>query len=107
MLENIMALLAGLTGLGAFISAFVNVLKVFRVVKDGSAEKWLNGFNLVAFVAVTVVYFMNIQVNWLQIDGILILATTFLGLILQLFATQQTYQVTKDRIPLIGYSYSD
>ena len=105
MTENVLALLAGLAGLGGLISVLVNVLKLLGVAHDGTAERWVQGLNLVAFVAVSVVYFLNVQVDWAWVDSILVFATTFLGFIVQLLGSKATYSVVKG-MPIIGYSYS-
>lgn len=105
MLEEIMLLLAGLAGLGGLISILVNLLKVVGVVKDGTSEQWVQGFNLIAFIAVAVVYFMKVQVDWAQVDGWLAMLATFLGFVAQLFGSKVTYAVTKGA-PIIGFSYS-
>lgn len=105
MLEEIMLLLAGLAGLGGLISVLVNLLKAIGVVKDGTSEQWVQGFNLIAFVAVAVVYFTKVQVDWAQVNGWLSVLATFIGFIVQLFGSKVTYAVTKGT-PLIGFSYS-
>ena len=106
MLEEIMLLLAGLAGLGGLISVLVNLLKAIGVVKDGTSERWVQGFNLLAFVAVAIVYFTKIQVDWAQIDGWLSVLATFIGFVVQLFGSKVTYVVTKGA-PVIGFSYSN
>ena len=105
MLEDILRLLAGLAGLGGLISVLVNLLKAIGVIKDGTSERWVQGFNLVAFIAVAVVYFMKVQVDWAQIDGWLGVLATFIGFVVQLFGSKVTYAVTRGA-PVIGFSYS-
>ena len=105
MLEEIMLLLAGLAGLGGLISVLVNLLKAIGVIKDGTSERWVQGFNLIAFIAVAVVYFTKVQVDWAQVDGWLAMLATFLGFVAQLFGSKVTYAVTKGA-PIIGFSYS-
>ena len=106
MLEEIMRLFAGLAGLGGLISVLVNFLKVVGVVKDGTSEQWVQGFNLVAFIAVAVIYFAEFQVDWAQLDGWLTVMATFIGFIVQLLSSKVTYSVTKGA-PVIGFSYSN
>ena len=105
MLEDILRLLAGLAGLGGLISVLVNLLKAIGLVKDGTSEQWVQGFNLVAFIAVAVVYFMKVQVDWAQIDGWLGVLATFIGFVVQLFGSKVTYAVTRGA-PVVGFSYS-
>ena len=106
MLEDILRLLAGLAGLGGLISVLVNLLKAIGLVKDGTSEQWVQGFNLIAFIAVAVVYFMKVQVDWAQIDGWLEVLATFIGFVVQLFGSKVTYAVTRGA-PVIGFSYSN
>ena len=105
MLEDILRLFAGLAGLGGLISVLVNLLKAIGLVKDGTSEQWVQGFNLIAFIAVAVVYFMKVQVDWAQIDGWLEVLATFIGFVVQLFGSKVTYAVTRGA-PVIGFSYS-
>lgn len=106
MLEEIFRLLAGLAGLGGLISVLVNLLKAIGLVKDGTSEQWVQGFNLVAFVAVAVIYFAKIQIDWTQLDGWLTVLATFIGFVVQLLSSKVTYSVTKGS-PVIGFSYSN
>ena len=61
---------------------------------------------LIAFVAVAVIYFTKVQVNWAEIDGWLSVLATFIGFIVQMFGSKVTYVVTKGA-PVIGFSYSN
>ena len=45
MLENILMIIAGLAGLGAFVSILINVLKKIGIIKDGQSEQWYQGIN--------------------------------------------------------------
>ena len=105
MLEEILRLLAGLAGLGGLVSVLVNLLKRVGLVKDGTSEQWVQGINLVAFVAVSIVYFLNVEVDWTQVDGLLTFAAAFLGYVVQMLGSKATYSVAKGA-PVIGYSYS-
>ena len=39
MLEEILAIIAGMAGLGAFVSMLINLLKAIGLVQDGQADK--------------------------------------------------------------------
>lgn len=106
MTEDILALLAGLSGLGGLISVLVNVLKVLNIAHDGTAQKWVQGLNLLAFIGVSVVYFLNVQVDWTFVNSVLVFGTIFLGYVVQLFGSQVTYSVVKG-MPVIGFSHSE
>ncbi len=101
MIDDILAILASLGGLGSFISMVVNFLKVLKVVKDGTSEQWVQGLNLVSFVAVAIVYLLNVQVNWDTVNIIIGFLVTLLGFVVQMIASKVTYSATKG-IPIIG-----
>lgn len=105
MLEEILAIIAGLAGLGGFISILVNVLKQLKIVKDGQAEIWFQIFNLVVFVAVAVVYFLQIEIDWNIVDEWLKLFTFLLGYVIQILGGKLMHETIKGT-PVIGYSYS-
>lgn len=46
MFSEILVEFAALVGFAALVSVIVNILKVAGVVKDGTADKWVAGFNL-------------------------------------------------------------
>lgn len=106
MLEEILLLLAGLTGLGTLISVIVNLLKIIGIVKDGTSETWYQILNLVAFVGVAVVYFAKLEVDWGQVDQWLILLSALIGYVLQILGGKLTYQTIGGKLPILGYSHS-
>ena len=105
MLTDIMLIIGGLAGLGGFISILVNLLKQLNVVKDGTADQWFQGINLVVFVAVTIVYMLNVPVDWGRIDGWLAILSTVMGLVIQTLGGKLPYTALKGA-PVIGFSYS-
>lgn len=107
MLDDILLLLAGLTGLGALISAIVNILKVVGVVKDGTSDKWYQILNLIAFIAVAVIYFLNVPIDWANIDEWMHLLTAVFGFVLQILGGEVAYKTFKGKMPLVGYSFSE
>lgn len=107
MTNDILAILAGLAGLGGFISILVNVLKAVGVIKDGTSEGWFQAFNLVAFIAVAVVYFVKIPVDWSMVDDWLNLGMLLLGYILQIASGEFTYKTLKGKVPLIGFTFDE
>lgn len=106
MAEDVLAVLAGLGGLGGFISILVNVLKRFGVVLDGTADMWVKGLNLLAFIGVSVVYFLNVPVDWGGVNSVLVFGTTLLGFVVQLLGSRVTYTAVKG-MPVIGFSHSE
>ena len=106
MYEEILTIIAGLAGLGGFISILVNILKLIGIVKDGTSGTWFQTLNLIVFVVVGVIYILQVQMDWSQIDEWLKMLTLFAGFIIQIFTGQQTYKLTKGA-PLVGFRYSD
>jgi hypothetical protein len=62
-------LLASLLGFGALVSVIVSLLKYTGIVKDGTSDKWVAGFNLVGFLVLFVVTNWFPQVNIPAIDA--------------------------------------
>lgn len=106
MLDDILLLIAGLAGLGGFISVLVNLLKLVGIVKDGTSEKWFQILNLLAFVGVMVVYLLQIQMDWGKLDDWLILLSALIGYVVQILGGQLTYQTIGGKAPVIGFSFS-
>lgn len=104
MLNEIALILAGLAGLGAFISMITSVLKQIGVIKDGYGEMWYQGISLLVFIAVAVVYLLKVPVSWGEVNGWLELFTFVLGYIVQLLGGQLAYNTMKGT-PIIGFSF--
>ena len=107
MLDDILILIAGLSGLGGLISVIVNILKQVGVVKDGTSETWFQILNLIAFVGVAVVYFLKLPLDWGQVDSWLILISAFLGYVAQILGGKLTYKTIGGKAPVIGYLFED
>ena len=106
MLEEILKIIAGMAGLGAFTSMLINLLKVAGLVKDGQADKAFKVADLIVFVAVMVVYLVKVQVDWTQVNEWLVLLTALLGYVVSVFSGEFTHETIKGT-PVIGYSYSE
>ena len=106
MLEEILKLIAGMAGLGAFTSMLINLLKAVGLVKDGQSEQAFKIADLVIFVIVTVIYLTKAPVDWAQVDEWLVLLTALLGYVVSVLGGQLTHSTIKGT-PLIGYSYSE
>ena len=105
MLEEILMIIAGMAGLGAFVSMLVNLLKAIGLIKDGQGDKAFKIADLIVFVAVTVVYLLKVQVDWAQVNEWLVLLTALLGYVVSVFSGEFTHETIKGT-PLIGYSYN-
>ena len=106
MLEEILMIIAGMAGLGAFVSMLINLLKAIGLVKDGQSEKAFKIADLVVFVVVMVLYLTRMPIDWAQVDQWLILLTALLGYVVSVLGGQLTHSTIKGT-PLIGYSYSE
>ena len=98
-----------LGGVAALVTALVNVLKQFNVVKDGQASiasLILNVLGFVTLIALKVLApdfdFTGIDTSAGSIAQILILV---LGLVVQLSASQKAHSTLRG-LPVIGKSYS-
>ncbi len=106
MLEEVLAIIAGMAGLGAFVSMLINLLKAIGLIQDGQADKAFKVADLIVFVAVMVVYLVKVQVDWTQVNEWLVLLTALLGYVVSVFSGEFTHDTIKGT-PLIGYSYSE
>lgn len=105
-LGDITAILAILAASGTLVSMIVSILKLFGVIKDGDSGKVAKILDLLLFVAVAVIYFLKITVDWSTINAYFILAAYVLGLVVQIFASEVTYKALKGT-PVVGYSFSE
>ena len=106
MLDEILKLIAGMAGLGAFTSMLINLLKVAGLVKDGQGDKAFKIADLVIFVIVAIIYLTKTPIDWAQVDEWLVLLTALLGYVVSVFSGEFTHDTIKGT-PLIGYSYSE
>ncbi len=109
-MENLAAEFAALLGFAALVSLIVNVLKTFGVVKDGTADKWVAGFNLLGLLVLGVVRIFFPQYDVKPVDAALgtvaMIGTYILGYIVMLLGSKLTYIGTKG-LPVIGKSNSE
>lgn len=108
--EGVLALFAGLVGFPAFVTVLVNVLKVFGVVKDGEAPKYVAGFNAVGLLALLVALAVVPGLDILAVDqnlaGLASFLTALLGFVVQMGVSKFSYAQIRG-VPLIGKSNSD
>ena len=106
MLDEILKIIAGMAGVGAFTSMLINLLKVAGLVKDGQGDKAFKIADLVIFVIVAIIYLTKTPIDWAQVDEWLVLLTALLGYVVSVFSGEFTHDTIKGT-PLIGYSYSE
>lgn len=109
MFENILLEVGALVGFAALVSLVVNVLKVFGVVKDGTADKWVAGINLVGVLALYVTRLFLPDFDPAPIDSnlkeIATVGAYLLSYITMLLGSKLTYVAVKG-LPVIGKSNS-
>lgn len=108
MFEQVLVEFGALVGFAALASLLINVLKVFGIVKDGTADKWVAGFNLAGVLALLVIkqFFPELQVQ--PVDNLLgeiaIVGSYILSYVVMLLGSKATYLAVKG-LPLIGRSH--
>lgn len=106
---DLVVLLASLAGFGAIVSILVNVLKKFGVVKEGTSDKWVAGFNLVGYLTLFVVTTWFPQINIPAIDAqlgaVAVILNVVFGYVVTLLGSKITYFSVKG-LPLVGKSFS-
>lgn len=109
MFESILLEFVGLLGFAAFVSLLINVLKWAGVVKDGTADKWVAGFNLVGVLALYITRLFVPNFDPLSIDSALAEAAVVGGYIftfvVMVFGSKLTYAAVRG-LPIIGKSNS-
>lgn len=107
MFGNIVAEFATLVGFAALVSVIINVLKMFGVVKDGTADKWVAIFNLVGLIVLVVVriFFPEFDVAGIdaKLAGLATVASYIISYIVMLLGSKLTYLAVKG-LPVIGKS---
>jgi hypothetical protein len=98
-----------LIGAAALVSVIVNLLKSIGVVKDGTADKWVAGVNLILLCFSVGFSFFKPDMIASMLDEkyqlaseILLIFGTFIS---QIVGAKTTYAATKG-LPVVGYSNS-
>lgn len=109
-LSALLALFVTLGGVAALVAVVINILKVFGIVKDGTAGNWSLVLNGVAFV-VMVALGMFAKITPEQFDAVAQQVATILiallALLTQFGLTAKLHTVVANAgIPLFGKSYS-
>ena len=112
MFEQILVEFGALVGFAALVSLLINVLKVFGVVQDGTADKWVAGFNLAGVLALLVVkqFFPELQNQVPAMDNMLgeiaVIGSYILSYVVMILGSKITYSAVKG-LPVIGRSNSE
>lgn len=110
MFENILIEVGALLGFAALVSLIVNVLKFAGVVQDGTADKWVAGFNLAGVLALLIIRLIKPDFDPIPIDSamgqIAVVGSYILSYLVMLFGSKLTYSLVKG-LPVIGKSNTD
>lgn len=109
MFADLVVQLTALAGFAALIAFVINLGKVVGFVKDGTAEKWSAGLNLVGLIILFSVKIFRPDLDIEGIDQTLLqvanIGTYILGFVLQLGVSKFSNYAVKG-VPIIGKSYS-
>lgn len=109
MIEQVIVEVAALVGFAALVSVLVNIGKFFGVIKDGDADKWVAGANLIGVIALYVTRKFVPGFDPGVIDKTLAEIASVTGFVLSyllmLFGSKFTYKQIKG-LPVIGKSFS-
>ena len=108
-IEQLVTLLLSLGGVGTLVAAIVNALKSAGVVKDGQAQTFVLGFNLLGLVVLFVLGIFAPSTDLSQLDStaaqVAQLLTIVVGLVVQFGGSKLAHGAFKG-IPVIGKSFS-
>lgn len=108
-LDGLIARAGSLFGFGALIALLVNIGKSFGLVRDGQAQNWSAGLNLLLLAGLLAlrVYSPSYDIQALdsQVSGLVQIASLAMAWALQMFGSKATHSLARG-IPLVGKSYS-
>jgi hypothetical protein len=109
MFESVVPQFLALGGFAALIAVVVNVLKLFNVVKEDDAPKWVGGLNLLGILVMYGFRLFNPAFAFSALDPTMMeiatVATFILSYVAQLGISKITHLSIKGT-PFIGKSYS-
>jgi len=102
---------ASLIGISKLVAALVNILKLVGLVRDGAANKWAAGLNLVAFIALVAFGVFRPDLAMSILDGyagqIAMVILFVLGFVVQITGSKSAHDDLKAAgVPLIGISHN-
>lgn len=108
-MDNLIIEVGALVGFSALVSLLVNVLKYFGVVKDGTADKWVAGFNFAGILALFVTRLFIPEFDPIQADGVMAevaaVGVYILNFVIMIFGSKVTYAAVKG-LPVVGKTFS-
>ena len=109
MLSQIILEFGTLIGFASVVALLVNVGKLIGFVKDGMADKWVAGLNLLGVIALYVTRLVVPDFDVIQVDTVLgevaLAGVYVMGFVGMLLGSKLTYFAAKG-LPVIGTSNS-
>jgi len=109
--DGLVKTLFSLGGAGAFIAVLVNIGKSTGIVKDGTAQTWSAGLNIVALAGLFVAQLFGVNHLVPAIDTqageLATLLQVALAFVIQFLATRKTHEEVLAGLPAVGKSHSD
>jgi len=107
-MEELFLQFSGLVGFAALVAFVVNALKTVGIVKDGQAQNWVAGFNLLGLVGLFVLRVLSPDMDVTLLDEQLgefanVMVIVF-AYIVQMLGSKLSYFAVKN-LPLIGKSF--
>lgn len=109
-MEDLFVLFGSLAGVALLIPVLIGIGKKVGLIKDGQSGAWHKGLQVIAFVLVAVVDVFGLNVDLAfadEIAGMVAQVGTLILTLLGMFGVgSTTYELAKNRVPLVGYSFS-
>jgi hypothetical protein len=109
MFKEVLTLVASLVGISSVISLLINVLKTVGVVKDGTAQNWSAGANLVIVLIVYSLRLFKPEIDVTSFDPIFAEIATVgsfvFAYVSSLLTSKLTYYAVKG-LPVVGKSFT-
>lgn len=108
-MENWLNITLSLGGFAVLVSLLVNLGKKIGLVKDGYADKWHAGLQILVFILVASIDIFGLEIDLLQVDNVagLVadLGAILLGILGMLGIGGFTYSKVRGVIPGVGFSH--
>lgn len=109
-LGNLMVQWVGLAGCAGLIAFLINIFKTLGWVKDGHAQTWSAGLNLIglALLLLMQVYKPDLAIGEIdsQVGEFVQVGTVVFGYVIQLLASKGTHVAVRG-VPLIGKTHTE
>jgi len=108
-MEELLLQFSGLVGFAALVTFLVNAFKTVGWVKDGQAQNWVAGLNLLGLASLLAINVFNPELDVTAIDAEIgeftQVAMVVFAYIFQMLSSRVSYLAVKN-VPVIGKSNS-